>query len=277
MLLKSFILIFLVSLIKSSNWNEDSLLDYIKQKYLSIENFTNLKYFHYMIVDPNEYLKYINLDECKNNLEIIYKEFNITTLIYIVNATQKNTNLNYGLKSFSLNLFHEISKNNTNFDAEATISLILIIEEKRMNLRLGDTCRKVLYDLDALKILKKRQRDLENKKFEKLFTTFTKDFITQFRQNYHIIKYNKGMNSLKKIIMMIFILIVVMIFLIIIYLIFYDKSKKVANTEIVITNKTKNELNTSFTSLKNNEKDNFVINEIISNNYEDEDNNENKY
>jgi hypothetical protein len=226
-----------------------------------------------MIVDPNEYLKYINLDEAKKNLELIYNEFNITTLIYIVNSTEKNTDLNYGLRKFSLKLFHEISKNNTNFDEEATISLIFIIEEKRMHLRIGSVCREVLYDLDALKILKKRQKDLENRKFEKLFNIFTKDFITKYRQNEQILKNYKGMYSLKKRIIMIFNFVVVLFILIMTYLLFYDKSKKITNTESVIINNKNKIGNNSFDSLKNNEQNNNVKNDIIRNNSDDEEDN----
>ena len=272
MFIKYFVLIFFFNLIKSRNWNEDSLLDYIKQKFLSNEKFTNSK-FPYMIVDPNEYLKYINLDETKKNLEIIYNEFNITTLIYIVNSTEKNTDLNYGLRKFSLKLFHEISKNNTNFDEEATISLIIIIEEKRMHLRIGSVCREVLYDLDALKILKKRQKDLENRKFEKLFNIFTKDFITKYRQNEQILKNYKGMYSLKKRIIMIFNFVVVLFILIMTYLLFYDKSKKITNTESVIINNKNKIGNNSFDSLKNNEQKNNVKNDAITNTSDDEENN----
>ena len=272
MFIKHFVLIFFFNLIKSRNWNEDSLLDYIKQKFLSNEKFTNSK-FLYMIVDPNEYLKYINLDEAKKNLELIYNEFNITTLIYIVNSTEKNTDLNYGLRKFSLKLFHEISKNNTNFDEEATISLIFIIEEKRMHLRIGSVCREVLYDLDALKILKKRQKDLENRKFEKLFNIFTKDFITKYRQNEQILKNYKGMYSLKKRIIMIFNFVVVLFILIMTYLLFYDKSKKITNTESVIINNKNKIGNNSFDSLKNNEQNNNVKNDIIRNNSDDEEDN----
>ena len=272
MFIKYFVLIFFFNLIKSRNWNEDSLLDYIKQKFLSNEKFINSK-FPFMIVDPNEYLKYINLDEAKKNLELIYNEFNITTLIYIVNSTEKNTDLNYGLRKFSLKLFHEISKNNTNFDEEATISLIFIIEEKRMHLRIGSVCREVLYDLDALKILKKRQKDLENRKFEKLFNIFTKDFITKYRQNEQILKNYKGMYSLKKRIIMIFNFVVVLFILIMTYLLFYDKSKKITNTESVIINNKNKIGNNSFDSLKNNEQNNNVKNDIIRNNSDDEEDN----
>lgn len=272
MFIKYFVLIFFFNLIKSRNWNEDSLLDYIKQKFLSNEKFINSK-FPFMIVDPNEYLKYINLDEAKKNLELIYNEFNITTLIYIVNSTEKNTDLNYGLRKFSLKLFHEISKNNTNFDEEATISLIFIIEEKRMHLRIGSVCREVLYDLDALKILKKRQKDLENRKFEKLFNIFTKDFITKYRQNEQILKNYKGMYSLKKRIIMIFNFVVVLFILIMTYLLFYDKSKKITNTESVIINNKNKIGNNSFDSLKNNEPNNNVKNDIIRNNSDDEEDN----
>lgn len=272
MFIKYFVLIFFFNLIKSRNWNEDSLLDYIKQKFLSNEKFINSK-FPFMIVDPNEYLKYINLDEAKKNLELIYNEFNITTLIYIVNSTEKNTDLNYGLRKFSLKLFHEISKNNTNFDEEATISLIFIIEEKRMHLRIGSVCREVLYDLDALKILKKRQKDLENRKFEKLFNIFTKDFITKYRQNEQILKNYKGMYSLKKRIIMIFNFVVVLFILIMTYLLFYDKSKKITNTESVIINNKNKIGNNSFDYLKSNEQNNNVKNDIIRNNSDDEEDN----
>ena len=57
------------------------------------------------------------------------------------------------------------------------------------------------------------------------------------------------------------------------YLLFYDKSKKITNTESVIINNKNKIGNNSFDYLKSNEQNNNVKNDIIRNNSDDEEDN----
>lgn len=210
-------------------WDEHSLFDYIKQKYLNPDNPEDVKNIHYIIADPNEYLKNINLDEIKNNLELLYKELNVTTFIYLIRAVEKNTDLNYKLKDFVSEIFSEIYKKNPNFDEYSTISVILRVEDKKLHLRLGSTTRSILYDSEALSILKKRKNDLEEKKFEKLLRLFTKELLSTYKKNFKLNKNYKGYFTLKKSIILLFCFVVLMFICTICYCIFSDNKKDLEN------------------------------------------------
>ena len=101
--------------ITKKKYNEQSLYDFIKPKFLSPDKPEDMQKLHYMLVDPEEYLKSISTVEIRRNLELLYKEFNITSFIYIVNAIEKNRDLNYVETSAKENirideLFQEISE-----------------------------------------------------------------------------------------------------------------------------------------------------------------------
>ena len=240
-----FILFFIFPLIRNlpqngdlikTYWDEHSLFDYIKQKYLNPENPEELKNLHYILADPNEYLKNINLDEIKNNLEILYKELNVTTFIYIVRAVEKNTDLNYKLKDFVSEVFSELYKKNPNFDEYSTISAIFRVEDKKLHIRLGSTSRNILYDSEALQIIKKRKNDLEDKKFEKLLRLFTKDLLSTYKKNFKLSKNYKGYFTLKKSIIVLFCFVLTMFICAICYYIFCNKEnlEKIKDNSIEI-------------------------------------------
>ena len=207
-------------------WDEHSLFDYIKQKYLNPDNPEEIKNLHYIIADPNEYLNNINLDEIKNNLELLYKELNVTTFIYVISEVEKNRDLNYKLKDFASEVFSEIYKKNPNFDKYSTISAIFRIEDKKMHIRLGSSVRSILYDSVALKILKKRANDLENKKYEKLLRLFTKELLSTYKKNFELSKNYKGYFTIKKIIIYIASFVLLLAILTICYCIFCNNKGK---------------------------------------------------
>ena len=207
----------------NTSWDEHTLFDYVKQKYLTPDNPEDLKKLHYLIVDPNEYLKGKNLDKIKKNLELLYKEFNVTTFIYVINAVGKNKDLGYKLKDFASFVFSEIYKYNNEFDEYLTISSIFRIEDKKMHIRLGSTCRDIIYDFEALSIIKKRGKELENNNIEKLLKEFTKELLSTYRQNYKIRKDKKGNTFLNRRIVLLIIIIIFIGIFISIYYIFCDK------------------------------------------------------
>ena len=116
-------------------WDEETLFEYIKNKYLIPDNETNnIHDFHYILIDPNEYLKDNNLNTIENNLEKLYKIYNITSFIYIISDIKKNINLNYKLKDFNYKIFSEIYKYKKNFDEYSTMSAIFHVEDNKMNI-----------------------------------------------------------------------------------------------------------------------------------------------
>ena len=207
-------------------WDEHSLFDYIKQKYLNPDNPEEIKKLHYIIADPNEYLKNINLDEIKNNLELLYTELNVTTFIYVISEVEKNRDLNYKLKDFVSEVFSEIYKKNPNFDEQSTISAIFRIEENKTHIRLGSTTRSILYDLEALKIIKKRTDDLGSKKYEKLLRLFTKDLLSTYKKNYQLRKNYKYFTLQKSIFFLISFIILIGICALFYYIFFNNKKEK---------------------------------------------------
>lgn len=213
-------------------WDEHSLFDYIKQKFLNPDKPEDIKNLHYLIADPNEYLKNVNIDEAKNNLESLYKEFNITTFIYIIAAVEKNTDLGYKLKDLVSEVFSEIYTKNQDFDKYSTISAIFRVEDKKLQIRLGSTCRWILSELGALNIIKKRTSDLENKKFDKLLKLFTKDLLSAYRKNYEISKNYKGIFTFTKSLIFLIIFVSLIVISTICYCIFCNKP----NLEIIPKN-----------------------------------------
>ena len=113
-------------------WDEETLFEYIKTYYINKENIED---FHYMIVDPNQYLKDKNLINIKNSFEQLHNEYNVTSFIYIINYLKKNTDLNYKLKDFNNKIFSEIKLNNQLFEEYSTLSIIFQVEDNKMNVR----------------------------------------------------------------------------------------------------------------------------------------------
>ena len=195
--------IIFISLIKTNlvsndsfRWDEESLFDYIKLKFLTVDNKTNnLSEFHYMIIDSNEYIKNNDLILLKNNLEKLYKEYNITCFLYILNNVKKNTELNYNLKYFNDKLFSEIHKY-ISFDECSTLSLLFQVGDDKMNIRLGSYCRNIISDSEAFQILKDNGNYLTNKQVNILLKKFFSSFINKYSHNYHqYIKGNKNIFS----------------------------------------------------------------------------------
>ena len=251
-------------------WDETSLFDYLKLKFLSPGKPENLKNLHYIIADPNEYLKKVNLKETKKNLELLYKEFNVTTFIYIISAIEKNKDLNYKLKDFDSKIYSEIYKNNPDFDQYSTISSIFRVEDKKLHIRLGSTCRDVLYDAEALTILKKRKNDLEKKNFEKLLNLFTKELLGKYRQNFKLIKHNNSYFTFKKFAILIFFIAILIILSTLIYCIFCNKenyySKKMTKRdsfEIDINSKKENKIEEFIEAHKNENIENIMENTCL--------------
>ena len=308
-ILNNFIIfVFIFPLIKSlpkfeeliqKKWDETSLFDYLKIKFLSPDKSENLKNLHYIIADPNDYLKNVNLKEAKKNLDLLYKEFNVTTFIYIISAIEKNRDLNYKLKDFDSKIYSEIYKNNPDFDEYSTISSIFRIEDKKLHIRLGSTCREMIYDSEALTILKKRKNDLEKQNLEKLLNLFTKELLTKYRQNFELIKNNKRYFTFKKSIILILFIAIIIIICTIIYCIFcnkenyyLEKKPKKDSFEIDINTNKENKIeeiiktyknenienlmeNICFICLENYEQENDIKSNIITTNSDEEESNNN--
>lgn len=276
-------------------YDEQTLLEFIKNKFLTSDKPDDIKKIHYMIVDPDEYLKNINLVNINKNLELLYKEFNITTFIYIVNDVQKNRDLNYKLKDFSSLVFSEIYTKNPEFDQYTTISAIFQVESLKMNIRLSSNCRNIIYDSTALKIINKREKDLKEKKFGKLFDKFSKELLDSYRNSY---KTNKNSNlsfMIKKGVYILISFSSILVMLIICYYLFFGKTKldieniiKINSNEIVaktskekkikdFINKQKNKKiksimeNTCIICLENFAKENDIKSHVLTGNSDEED------
>ena len=230
--MSKFFLFFLIMIpiIKSQNpsmkaYDEQGLIEFIKNKFLNSDKPDDIKKIHYLIVDPDEYLKNVNLVKINKNLELLYKEFNITTFIYIVNAIQKNRDLNYKLKDFSTLVFSEISAKNPEFDLYTTISAIFQVEDQKMNIRLGSSCRNIIYDSTALKIINKREKDLKEKKLGKLFEEFTKELLDTYRKSYKTNKNSKLSFIIQRGVYILISFSSILVMLIICYYLFLGKTK----------------------------------------------------
>ena len=222
--------LFMIPIIKTQNstmkaYDEQGLIEFIKNKFLNSDKPDDIKKIHYMIVDPDEYLKSVNLVKINKNLELLYKEFNITTFIYIVNAIQKNRDLNYKLKDFSSLVFSEIYAKNPEFDQYTTISAIFQVEDQKMNIRLGSSCRNIIYDSTALTIINKREKDLKEKKLGKLFEEFTKELLGTYRKSYKTNKNSKLSFIIQRGVYILISISSILVMLIICYYLFFGKTK----------------------------------------------------
>lgn len=171
-------------------WDEETLFEYIKTYYINKENIED---FHYMIVDPNQYLKDKNLINIKNSFEQLHNEYNVTSFIYIINYLKKNTDLNYKLKDFNNKIFSEIKLNNQLFEEYSTLSIIFQVEDNKMNVRLGSSCRSIISDSEAYQILKDNEKYLSSKQIDIILGKFINSFLKKYKHNY--IKYKKEGNS----------------------------------------------------------------------------------
>ena len=202
------LLFFIISLIKDYpidddfsqkiKWDEKALFQYTKNKYISEENINEIKELKYLIVDPNEYLKSEDIIESSQKLELLYKEFNITFFIFIINSIKENSKLNYQLRDFMSSINSEIYKYNKNYKEKIIISVLFAVENNKMFIRVGSECRKILSDSEAIKILNKRKEDLNNKNFKKLIYELINDISVTYKNNYEQ-SLNKNIPSILKI------------------------------------------------------------------------------
>jgi len=300
--MSNFFIFFLIiiPIIKSQNssitaYNEQTLLEFIKSKFLNSSNSDDIKKIHYMIVDPDENLKNVNLVKIKQNLELLYKEFNITTFIYLVNAIQKNRDLNYKLKDFSSLVFSEIYAKNPEFDQYTTISALFQVDGHKMNMRLGSSCRNIIYDSTVLKIINQRDNDLKEKKFGKLFEDFTKELLEAYRKSYKENKNSKLSFIIQRGVYILISFSSIIVMLIICYFLFFGKTKldieniiKISSNEIVaktskekkikdFINKHKNKRmsnimeDTCIICLENFAKENDIKSHVLTGNSDEED------
>lgn len=171
-------------------WDDKSLFQYMSKKYISLNNSQQIKELQYMIIDPNEYLKNEDLNECSKNLELLYKEYKVTFFIFIINSIKENTVLSYQLRDFMYKINSEINKYNKDYEGNKVISALFSVEDNKMLIRVGSECRKLLSDSEALNILKKRKDDLKNKNFKNMINIFSKDILDSYAKNYDKIQTN---------------------------------------------------------------------------------------
>ena len=174
----------------NKKWDDKSLFQYMSKKYLSLNNLQQIKELQYMIIDPNEYLKNEDLNECSQNMELLYKEYKVTFFIFIINSIKENTVLSYQLRDFMYKINLEINKYNKDYEGNKVITALFSVEDNKMLIRVGSECRKLLSDSEALKIIKKRKDDLKNKKFKNMINIFSKDILDAYAKNYEKIQTN---------------------------------------------------------------------------------------
>ena len=180
---------------KQNRWDENTLFQYIKEKYISTYS-NQIINLEYMVIDPNEYLKSDDIIDWTQNIELLYKEFKIISFVFIINSIKENTILSYQLRDFMYKINQEIYKYNKNYDEKKIVSILFAVESNKMFIRVGSSCRSILSDSEAMKLLKKRNNDLKSKNIKKLIYDLSNDILRTYRKNYEQNK-NKTISPLK--------------------------------------------------------------------------------
>ena len=180
---------------KQIRWDENTLFQYIKEKYISTYS-NQIINLEYMVIDPNEYLKSDDIIDWTQNIELLYKEFKIISFVFIINSIKENTILSYQLRDFMYKINQEIYKYNKNYDEKKIVSILFAVESNKMFIRVGSSCRPILSDSEAMKLLKKRNNDLKSKNIKKLIYDLSNDILRTYRKNYEQNK-NKTISPLK--------------------------------------------------------------------------------
>ena len=137
-----------------------------------------------MIIDPNEYLKNDDVNELAYNFELLYEEFKVSSFFFIINSIKENTILNYQLRDFMSKINYEINKYKKNYDEKKIISALFAVENNKMFIRVGSSCRPILPDSEAMKLLRKRKEELNNKNVTQIMIDLSRDILLTYRQNY---------------------------------------------------------------------------------------------
>ena len=180
-------------------WDENILFQYIKDKFLSESYSNQIINLKYMIIDPNEYLKNDDVNELAYNFELLYEEFKVSSFFFIINSIKENTILNYQLRDFMSKINYEINKYKKNYDEKKIISALFAVENNKMFIRVGSSCRPILPDSEAMKLLRKRKEELNNKNVTQIMIDLSRDILLTYRQNYEK-SLNKAIPSSLKII-----------------------------------------------------------------------------
>ena len=212
--LQLILLFLIISLTKSSpldkfttpkKWDDKSLYQYITDNHIS-KIASEIKELQYMIIDPNEYLENNDLNESIEKIQLLFKEFKVTIFVFIINSINANNILSYQLKDFMQKINNEIYKYNKKYDEKNIISTLFAVEDNKMLIRVGSTCRQIISDSEAMKILKKRKGDLDKKDIKKLINDLFEDISFTYRNNYEKLKSKKMPVFLKAIIYIIVII-----------------------------------------------------------------------
>ena len=190
---------------QQKKWDDKTLFQYIIDHHISKIS-TDIKELHFIIIDPNEYLKSNDLNESIEKIQSFFNEFQITFFVFIINSIHPNNILSYQLRDFMKKINNEIYKYNNKYDENKIISTLFAVEDNKMLIRVGSTCRQIISDSEAMKILKKRKDDLDKKNMKKLINDLFEDILFTYRNNYKKIK-NKKMPSFLKILFYIIIII----------------------------------------------------------------------
>lgn len=169
-------------IINGQKWTPDSLYKHVSNTHLNPNNPRLPKNIEHMIVDPENYLQYADLRDAYEYMDLLYKNYNISTHIFFISEMQSKFKLDEEIAEFVSKLSYYLYKNYVIYDEKMTLTAVFFIKDRKMRIRTSKNLREILTDYDCLNILNRRKNDLRNNNFQEVANGLIKDIYNSYKR-----------------------------------------------------------------------------------------------
>ena len=173
-------------------WTPQSLYDYVNKTYLNLKNPRWYHNINHMIVDPENYLQFGELEEAYQYMKLLYEKYNISSHVFFISSMKKKFKTDEEIASFVSKLAYLLYKNYEIYDEYNTLTAVFFIKDRKMRIRTSKSLRENWTDYDCLNILNRRKNDLINNNFQQVVNGLIKDIYNTFTTNYETKEINLG-------------------------------------------------------------------------------------
>lgn len=191
-------------------WTPETLYDYVTKTFLNPMNPRLSINMNHMIVDPERYLQYADLQDANNYMDILYEKYNISSHIFFISHMENKFQLDEEIAAFVSKLSYLLYKNYAIYDEKMTLTAVFFLKDRKMRIRTSKNLRDILSDYDCLNILNRRKNDLKNNNYQQVVNGLMKDILYTYKSNFEN-KDNNNIDSNVIIFTIIFIVIVVIV------------------------------------------------------------------
>ena len=164
-------------------WAPESLYEYVRVTHLNSKNprlYSNIKH---MIVDPERYLQYADLQEANHFMQELYEKYKISSHIFFISHMENKFKIDEEIAAFVSKLSYLLYKNYDIYDEKMTLTAVFFIKDRKMRIRTTKDLREILNDYDCLNILNRRKSDLIKNNYQQVVNGLMRDIFYTYKHN----------------------------------------------------------------------------------------------